>query len=111
MVLELSLIAFDLLSNIFEPFNFYSFQQFSGSVYLTLFQKRKKDQAKGNPEQTTVTGTQRPEAASSGLDRVREAAKRDKKQCFTNLLHHVSIERLDIAYRKLNPKRPAASTK
>lgn len=26
VMLEVSLIAFDLLSNIFEPFNFYSFQ-------------------------------------------------------------------------------------
>ena len=53
----------------------------------------KRPPAKGNPEQTTVTGTQRPEPALSGLDRVREAAKRDKEPRFTNLLHHVTIER------------------
>lgn len=64
----------------------------------------KRPSAKGNPGQTTVTGTQGPEAASSGLDRVREAAKRDKGLRFTNLLRHVTIEQLDIAYRKLNPK-------
>ncbi len=35
----------------------------------------KRPPAKGNLVQTTVTGTQGPEAASNGLDRVREAAK------------------------------------
>jgi hypothetical protein len=38
----------------------------------------KRPSAKGNPVQTTGTGTQRPESTLSGLDRVREAAKRDK---------------------------------
>ena len=64
----------------------------------------KRPPAKGNPVQTTVTGTQRPEAASSGLDRVREAARRDKELRFTNLLHHVTVERLRVAYRGLNPR-------
>ena len=63
--------------------------------------------AKGNHVQTAVTGTQGPEAASSGLDRVREAAKRDKGLRFTNLLHHASVEQLHLAYRKL--KRKAAA--
>ena len=36
----------------------------------------KRSPAKGNSVQSTVTDTQRSEAASSGLDRVREAAKR-----------------------------------
>lgn len=64
----------------------------------------RRPSAKGNPGQTTVTGTQGSEAASSALGRVREAAKRDKRLRFTNLLHHVSVERLDTAYRRLNPK-------
>lgn len=64
----------------------------------------KRPPAKGNPVQTTVTGTQRPEAASIGLDRVREAARRDKELRFTNLLHHVTVERLNAAYRGLNPR-------
>jgi hypothetical protein len=45
----------------------------------------KRPSAKGNPGQTTVTGTQGPEAASGGLDRVREAAKRDKGLRFTQI--------------------------
>jgi group II intron reverse transcriptase/maturase len=64
----------------------------------------RRPSAKGNPGQTTVAGTQGPEAASSGLDRVREAAKRDKRLRFTNLLHHVTIDQLETAYRRLNPK-------
>jgi hypothetical protein len=39
----------------------------------------RRSSAKGNPGQPTVTGTQRPAAASSGLDRVREAVRRDLK--------------------------------
>ncbi|MCK4622971.1 MAG: group II intron reverse transcriptase/maturase, partial [Desulfuromonadales bacterium] len=58
----------------------------------------KRPPAKGNSEQTTVTSTQRLESTSSGLYRVREAAKRDKDLRFTNLLHHIDIELLHTAY-------------
>ncbi len=64
----------------------------------------KSPSAKGNPVQTTVTETQGSEAATSGLDRIREAAKRDKTRRFTNLLHHITEDLLDAAYHKLNPK-------
>jgi RNA-directed DNA polymerase len=63
--------------------------------------------AEGNRVQTAVTGTQGLEAASIGLSRVREAAKRDKDLRFTNLLHHIDIERLHAAYLSLN-RRAAA---
>ena len=64
----------------------------------------KSPPAKGNLVQTTVTSTQGLESASSGLDRVREAAKRDKDLQFTNLLHHIDIKRLHGVYRALNHK-------
>jgi retron-type reverse transcriptase len=67
----------------------------------------KSPPAKGNRVQTTVTGTQGLEAALIGLNRVREAAKRDKDLRFTNLLHHIDIERLHAAYLSLNPKAAA----
>lgn len=67
----------------------------------------KRPPAEGNRVQTAVTGTQGPEAASIGLDRVREAAKRDKELRFTSLLHHIDIERLQAAYQSLNPKAAA----
>jgi len=63
--------------------------------------------AEGNFVQTAVTGTQGLEAASIGLDRVREAAKRDKDLRFTNLLHHITNKRLHAAYLSLNPKAAA----
>ena len=57
--------------------------------------------AMGNPEQPTTTGTPRPEAVSSALDRVREAAKRDSKLKLTSLLHHVTVDLLREAYLAL----------
>jgi group II intron reverse transcriptase/maturase len=43
----------------------------------------------------------------SDLDRVREAARRDKEARFTALLHHITPERLLAAYRAINPKAAA----
>ena len=37
-----------------------------------------------------------------GLERVRAAARRDKKQKFTALLHHVSVDLLRASYEALN---------
>ncbi|MGC9523796.1 MAG: group II intron reverse transcriptase/maturase [Anaerolineae bacterium] len=54
----------------------------------------KRTVAEGNPEQATASGTQGPPAASSALDRVREAARRDAKQQFTNLLNHLKVDLL-----------------
>lgn len=42
----------------------------------------------------------------SGLDRIREAARRDKNLRFNNLMHHITIDRLREAYEAL--KRDAA---
>lgn len=57
--------------------------------------------AKGNAVQAPVSGTQGSQGASSGLDRIREAARRDAGQRFTNLLHHVNVDLLRRAYRGL----------
>jgi len=60
------------------------------------------DLAKGNPSQTTACRTQCRESANSGLERVRQAARRDRKAKFTALLHHVyELERLRVAYYSL----------
>lgn len=45
-----------------------------------------------------------PQCMSPGLERVRDAAKRDAGQRFTNLLHHVTEELLEQAYHASNPK-------
>jgi len=49
--------------------------------------------------------TRSREIGTSGLDRVRQAAKGDKKMRFTALLHHVNIELLRSSYNHLKRER------
>jgi group II intron reverse transcriptase/maturase len=64
--------------------------------------------AKGNLPERTIDRTRSRGEMPSALERVREAARRDRKQRFTALLHHVyDIERLRSAYFAL--KRDAAA--
>ena len=42
-------------------------------------------------------------SVSSGLDRVRQVARKDKDARFTALLHHVTVDRLRLAYRAIRP--------
>src|SRR5438132_2811377 len=60
--------------------------------------------AEGNTGSTTHPGRSAGHDAPSGLGRVREVARRDKEARFTALLHHVSLERLVMAYWALSPK-------
>ncbi len=63
--------------------------------------------ANGNSLESNARRTQSRESALSSLERVRDAARRDKKVRFTALLHHVyAIGRLRQAYYAL--KREAA---
>ena len=61
---------------------------------------------KGNTEETHTHRTQGRERVSQGLGGVREAARRDGKQRFTALLHHVTVDLLWDSFRSL--KRQAA---
>jgi len=60
--------------------------------------------AKGNTDSTTHPGRSAGRDAPSGLDRVREVARRDKEARFTALLHHVTLERLRWAYWAIRPQ-------
>jgi RNA-directed DNA polymerase len=60
--------------------------------------------AKGNTDGKPRPGRSAGPGVSSALDRVREVARRDKDARFTALLHHVSLERLVMAYWALSPK-------
>jgi RNA-directed DNA polymerase len=60
--------------------------------------------AEGNTDGPTRPGLRAGSGVPSGLDRVREVARRDKDARFTALLHHVSLERLVLAYWALSPK-------
>jgi RNA-directed DNA polymerase len=60
--------------------------------------------AKGNTDDLSRPGRSAGPGVSSGLDRVREVARRDKDARFTALLHHVDLNRLRAAYWAINPK-------
>ena len=60
--------------------------------------------AKENADSQTRPGHSAGQGVSSGLDRVRQAAKKDRDARFTALLHHVDVDRLRAAYRAINPK-------
>jgi RNA-directed DNA polymerase len=60
--------------------------------------------AKENADSQTRPGRSAGQGASSGLDRVRQAAKKDRDARFTALMHHVDVDRLRAACRALNPK-------
>ena len=64
--------------------------------------------AKGNPPESNTRRTQGRDSVPSALERIRQAARKDKKQQFTALLHHVyDVDRLRAAY--LGIKRDAAA--
>jgi len=60
--------------------------------------------AEGNTTDPTRPGRSAGPGVPSGLDRVREVARRDKDARFTALLHHVDVDRLRAAYWAINPK-------
>jgi group II intron reverse transcriptase/maturase len=59
---------------------------------------------KENMEQPNPSRTPSRENGPSGLDRVREAAKRDGKVRFTALLHHVTVDLLRESYHRLKKR-------
>jgi group II intron reverse transcriptase/maturase len=63
-----------------------------------------RELAKGNSLQRNAPRMQSRSSALSALERVRQAARRDSKQRFTALLHHVyEMDRLRSAYGALQP--------
>jgi group II intron reverse transcriptase/maturase len=63
--------------------------------------------AEGNADQLNAHRTQRRGRAHSALERVRQAAKRDRNAKFTALFHHLTIDRLRGAFSALR-RRAAA---
>jgi group II intron reverse transcriptase/maturase len=59
--------------------------------------------AEGNAASKTRPGRSAGQDVPSALDRVRQVARQDRQVRFTALLHHVTIDRLAVAYRGLNP--------
>jgi len=63
-----------------------------------------RERTKGNTAGETRPGRSAGVSVSSGLDRVRQVAVRDKEARFTALLHHVDLARLRAACVAINPK-------
>jgi RNA-directed DNA polymerase len=63
-----------------------------------------RDPAEGNAASETRPGRRAGPDVPNGLDRVRRIAATDKEARFTALMHHVSLERLVMAYWDLSPK-------
>src|SRR5215468_10935770 len=56
---------------------------------------------KGNADQQNARRAQDRESASSALDRIRRVARERKKEKFTSLSHHISVELLEEAFYEL----------
>jgi group II intron reverse transcriptase/maturase len=63
--------------------------------------------AEGNTAKRNAARTQSRSPAPNELARVRGVARKDRKARFTALFHHLTVARLRIAYRELNPKAAA----
>ena len=63
--------------------------------------------ANGNPGSQSTGRTQRRKVVSQAADRIREFVRRKPKEPLTALLHHITEEALEAAYRRL--KRTAAA--
>src|SRR5487761_1324821 len=66
----------------------------------------RRAETKGNADQQDTSRAQDRESVSSALGRIRQAARLRKKERFTTLLHHVSVDLLRLAFLAL--KRDAA---
>src|SRR5258707_9249172 len=58
-------------------------------------------EAEGNASQHSTCQTQRWASVSQALERIRTIAKERKKERFTALFHHISIDLLDEAFSEL----------
>src|SRR5438045_4013398 len=65
-----------------------------------------RPETEGNADQRSTPRTQGRERVTQALGRVRQAARQRKKEKFTALLHHITVDTLRVAYYAL--KRKAA---
>jgi hypothetical protein len=67
----------------------------------------RRPETKGNADQQSTLRTQGRDRVTHALDRVRQAARQRKKEQFTALLHHITVDTLRTAFYAL--KRKAAA--
>jgi RNA-directed DNA polymerase len=65
---------------------------------------KERGSPKGNATGETRPGLRAGKSVPSELDRVRQAARKDKDVRFTALLHHVDVDRLRAAYWAIKPR-------
>src|SRR5438034_8248207 len=58
-------------------------------------------EAKGNASQQSTRRAQDRERVSQALERIRQVARQRKKERFTSLFHHISVELLRVAFLAL----------
>jgi hypothetical protein len=68
----------------------------------------RRAEAEGNAYQQSTRRAQNRESVSQALERIRQVARQRKKEKFTALFHHISIEHLREAYFAQEPGRPHA---
>jgi RNA-directed DNA polymerase len=67
----------------------------------------RRAEAKGNVSQTDTCRTLSRESVTQGLERIRQRARQRKKEKFTALLHHISVEQLEASFREMKANAAA----
>ena len=67
----------------------------------------RRAEAEGNARQHTTCRTLSRESVTQGLERIRQRARARKKEKFTALLHHISIEHLEVTFSELKENAAA----
>ena len=101
----------DRMPVVLESKDFASWLNDGGAVLLRpaandVLQRWPVSRREGNANQQSTHRTQGRERVSQALERVRQAARQRKKEKFTALLHHVSVDLLGMGFFAL--KRDAA---
>src|SRR5260370_31087733 len=63
----------------------------------------RRAETKGNASQQSTRRAQDRESVSQALERIRQVARQWKKERFTSLFHHISVELLRGAFFALKP--------
>src|SRR5437868_6193565 len=66
---------------------------------------------KGNADQQSTCRAQSRASVSQALERIRKVAKEKRKEKFTSLFHHISVELLEVAFYELKADAAAGVDK
>src|ERR1700745_1534407 len=66
---------------------------------------------KGNAGQQSTCRAQSRVSVSQALERIRKVAKEKRKEKFTSLFHHISVELLEVAFYELKADAAAGAAR